>query len=163
MNAALHTPICGLLGCRYPVLQAGMGGVARASLAAAVSAAGGHGCLGMVREPPSLIVDEIRKTRELTDRPFAVNLIPSATDVTLFDEELAAVIESGVDTVVYFWDVDSEAVRRARGAGLKVLYQVGSVADAMAAEAAGVDAIIAQGVEAGGHVRGTLTSLVLLP
>lgn len=163
MNPALATPLCALLGCRYPVLQAGMGGVARAALAAAVSEAGGYGCLGMVREPPALIVEEIRRTRELTDRTFGVNLIPSATEPALFDEELAAVAESGIDTVVYFWDVLPGAVARAKGAGLKVLYQVGSVADAAAAEAAGADAVIAQGVEAGGHVRGTLSSLVLLP
>ena len=158
-----NLPLCRLLGCRYPILQAGMGGVARASLVEAVSNAGGYGCLGMVREPPSLIVREIAWVRELTDEPIAVNLIPTATDPALFAEELDACIESNIDTVVFFWDVSAEAIVRAKSAGMKVLYQVGSVADAKAAEAAGADAIIAQGVEAGGHVGGTVTSLVLLP
>lgn len=159
----LHTPLCTLLGCRYPILQAGMGGVARSSLVAAVSAAGAFGCLGMVRESPQRIRTEIAAVRSRTDAAFGVNLIPSATDPALFAEELAVCIDEAVGTLVYFWDVVPEAVTRAKAAGLTVLYQVGSVADARAAEAAGADAVIAQGVEAGGHVRGATTSLVLLP
>ncbi|MGB5558264.1 MAG: nitronate monooxygenase [Paracoccaceae bacterium] len=159
----LHTPICDLLGCTYPVLQAGMGGVARSELAAAVSQAGGFGCLGMVRESPALIQSEIEAVRARTDRPFGVNLIPSATEPGLFQRELAACIEAGVTTMVYFWDIVPDAIARAKDAGMRVLYQVGSVEDARAAEKAGADAIIAQGVEAGGHVKGGVTSLVLLP
>ncbi len=162
-TAALHTPLCDLLGCRYPILQAGMGGVARSELAAAVSAAGGFGCLGMVREPPELIAREIAAVRQRTELSFGVNLIPSATDPTLFDEELAACLEAKVQTMVFFWDVVPTAVRKVKAAGCQVLYQVGSVEDALAAEAAGADAIIAQGVEAGGHVRAGVSSLVLLP
>ncbi|QIE55088.1 nitronate monooxygenase [Pikeienuella piscinae] len=161
--APLHTPICDLLGCRFPILQAGMGGVARSELAAAVSAAGGFGCLGMVREPPALIAREIAAVRERTDAPFGVNLIPAATDSALFDEELAVCIEARVGTMVFFWDVAPDAVAKAKAAGLRVLYQVGSLDDAQAAAAAGVDAVIAQGVEAGGHVKGGVSSLVLLP
>ncbi len=74
----LHTPICDLLGCRYPILQAGMGGVARSELVAAVTEAGGYGFLGMVRESPDLIAREIDKVRARTDGPFGVNLIPAA-------------------------------------------------------------------------------------
>lgn len=160
---ALHTPICDLLECRYPVLQAGMGGVARSELAAAVSAAGGFGCLGMVREPPTVIAREIAAVRARTDRPFGVNLIPCATDPALFEAEMAVCIEAGVTAMVYFWEVVPEAIARAKAAGMTVLYQVGSVEDACAAVAAGADAIIAQGMEAGGHVRGNVGSLVLLP
>jgi nitronate monooxygenase len=163
MSTAVRTPLCELLGCSYPIIQAGMGGVARSELAAAVSAAGGYGCLGMVREPPELIVREIAAVRERTDRPFAVNLIPAATEPTLFAEELAACLEARVHGMVFFWDVDPAAVATASGGGCRVLYQVGSVGDAVAAEAAGADAVIAQGFEAGGHVRGTVSSLVLLP
>ncbi|MCA9131877.1 MAG: nitronate monooxygenase [Planctomycetales bacterium] len=163
MNSGLHTPLCDLLGCRYPIVQAGMGGVARSALAAAVSAAGGLGCLGMVRESPELIAREIGLVRGRTDQPFAVNLIPAATEANLFSEELAACRESGVQTLVYFWDVVPEAVAQARAAGMRVLYQVGSLAAAQEAEAAGAAAIIAQGVEAGGHVHGGVSSLVLLP
>ena len=159
----LQTPLCDLLNCRYPVLQAGMGGVARSDLAAAVSKAGGFGCLGMVRESPALIAREIEAVRERTERPFGVNLIPAATDPVLFLEELAVCIEMKVDALVFFWDVDAVAVRRAKATGIPVLHQVGTVEAARAAVDAGADAIIAQGVEAGGHVHGDVSSLVLLP
>lgn len=163
MTTPLKTPICDLLGCTYPVLQAGMGGVARSELAAAVSGAGGFGCLGMVRESPELIAQEIRQVRARTNRAFGVNLIPSATEPDLFARELSACIEAGVRTMIYFWDVLPSAVERAKAAGMTVIYQVGSVEQARIAEDAGADAIIAQGVEAGGHVMGGVTSLVLLP
>ena len=163
MTAAIRTPLCDLLGCTYPIIQAGMGGVARSELVAAVSAAGGYGCLGMVRELPEFITREIAAVRARTDRPFAVNLIPAATEPSLFADELAACLEARVHGMVFFWDVDADAVAKAAAAGCRVLYQVGSVRDAMAAEAAGSDVVIAQGVEAGGHVRGRVSSLVLLP
>lgn len=163
LHPALRTPILSLLGCDLPVLQAGMGGVARAELAAAVSAAGGLGCLGMVREAPEFIAAQIRAVRDATDRPFAVNLIPAATERSLLDEELSVVIESSVPIVVLFWDVDVETVRRLRDAGITVVHQVGSVAAATEAEFAGAQAIIAQGVEAGGHVHGSVASMVLIP
>src|SRR5690348_1730647 len=104
-NHPLHTPVCDLLGSRYPILQAGMGGPARSELAAAVCEAGGFGCLGMVRETPELIAREIAAVRQRTDRPFGINLIPAATDKALFAEELAACLEARVHAMVYFWDV----------------------------------------------------------
>ena len=163
MKGSLHTSLCDLLGCQYPVIQAGMGGVARSQLAAAVSEAGGFGCLGMVRESPALIAQEIKAVRAKTSKPFGVNLIPASTDTTLFNAELDACIEAQVKTMVYFWDVVPQAIERAKAAGMNVLYQVGSIDDAHIAVEAGADAIIAQGVEAGGHVMGSVTSLVLLP
>lgn len=162
-EASLRTSLCDLLDCRYPVLQAGMGGVARAELVAAVSSAGGFGSLGMVREQPELIAREIAAVRERTDCSFGVNLIPSATEPRLFDEELAVCTEEKVHAITFFWDVIPEVVTAARAQGCKVLYQVGCVSDALDAQAAGADAVIAQGLEAGGHVRGSVTSLVLLP
>ncbi len=159
----LRTPLCDSLGCRYPILQAGMGGVARAELVAAVAQAGGYGFLGMVRESPELIAREIDAVRAKTDRPFGVNLIPAATDPALLEAELAVCIERKVHSLCFFWSVDSAAIARAKDKGSLVLYQVGSVEDAVAAEQAGADVIIAQGLEAGGHVRGTVSSLVLLP
>ncbi|QEG00716.1 Nitronate monooxygenase [Stieleria maiorica] len=159
----LRTPICDLLGCRYPILQAGMGGVARAELVAAVSAAGGFGCLGMVRESPQRIRQQIDEVRSRTDKPFGVNLIPAATDPELFRLELDACLQAGVHTMVYFWDVVPDAIQRAKQAGCRVVYQVGDTEQAIKAEAAGADAIIAQGVEGGGHIHGSVTSLVLLP
>ena len=162
-HSALRTPVLDLLGCELPILQAGMGGVARAELAAAVSNAGGLGCLGMVREAPEFIAAQIGAVREETDRPFAVNLIPAATEPSLLDEEVSVCIESRVPIVVLFWDVDIEVVRRLRDAGIIVLHQVGSVAAATEAEFSGAQAIIAQGNEAGGHVHGSVSSMVLIP
>ena len=161
--ARLKTDVCEQLECEYPILQAGMGGAARAELVSAVLGAGGYGFLGMVREPPELISAEIARVRDTTDRHFGVNLIPSSTDPMLLDEELAVCFEAGVHSMCFFWDVRDDVVERARAAGCKVLYQVGSVSDALAAEAAGADIIIAQGTEAGGHVRGVVSSLVLVP
>lgn len=155
--------LCDLLDCRYPILQAGMGGVARSELVAAVATAGGYGSLGMVREHPELIVAEIDAVRARTDRPFSVNVIPAATDRHLLEEQLAVCFEKRVHSVSLFWDVDKDIVERVKAHGLLVLHQVGSVAQAEEAAAAGADVIIAQGFEAGGHVHGRVTSLVLLP
>lgn len=126
MTHGIRTPLCDLLGCTYPIIQAGMGGVARSELAAAVSVAGGYRCLGMVRESPALIAREIAAVRERTDRPLPVNLIPSATEPSLFAEELAACLEARVHGMVFFWDVDTDAIGKAAAAGCRVLYQVGS-------------------------------------
>jgi nitronate monooxygenase len=162
-EGCLHTPLCDLLGCQYPILQAGMGGVARSELVAAVTEAGGYGFLGMVREPPDLIAREIDAVRARTGRPFGVNLIPAATDPSLLQAELSVCVEKRVHSLCFFWDVDADAVAVAKAAGCRVLYQIGSVEDAVSAERAGADAVIAQGFEAGGHVRGVTSSLVLVP
>lgn len=159
----LHTPLCDILGCRYPILQAGMGGVARSELVTAVTEAGGYGFLGMVRETPDLIAQEIDAVRARTDGPFGVNLIPAATDPALLEAELSLCLKKKVHSLCFFWDVRADVIARVKAAGCRVLYQVGSVEDAAAAAQSGADAIIAQGVEAGGHVRGTVSSLVLLP
>jgi nitronate monooxygenase len=157
-----HSQICDLLGCSVPILQAGMGGPARSELAAAVAEAGGFGMLGMVRESPELIGAEIDAVRARTNRPFAVNLIPSATQAALLDAELGVAIDRGVPAFCFFWDVVPEAVTRAKRSGALVLHQVGTVDAAKAALDAGVDVLIAQGVEAGGHVHGQTGALVLV-
>lgn len=162
-NRDLRTPLCDILDCRYPILQAGMGGVARSELVSAVCNAGGYGFLGMVRERPELICREIDAVRDKTSRPFGVNLIPAATEPSLLEDELRVCFERRVHSMCFFWDVDEEAVAKAKRAGCIVLYQVGSVEDAVAAGRAGADVIIAQGFEAGGHVRGVVSSFVLLP
>jgi nitronate monooxygenase len=159
----LRTAACDLLGCDHPILLAGMGGVARAELAAAVSEAGGYGYLGMVRESAATITREIAAVRALTDRPFGVNLVPYGTDPALLEAELAACFAAKVHSLCFFWEVRPELVRRAHDAGCLVAYQVGTLAAGRAAEEAGADLVICQGVEAGGHVHGTVTSLVLLP
>jgi nitronate monooxygenase len=119
--------------------------------------------MGMVREPPELIEREIAAARARTNRPFGVNLIPSVTDPALFEAEFSTALKAGVSAFCFFWDVMPGVVERAKKAGCLVPYQIGSVAEAIAAERAGADAIIAQGVEAGGHVRGNLPLSALLP
>jgi nitronate monooxygenase len=123
-----------------PIIQAGMGAVARHELAAAVSEAGGLGTIGGAR---GRIAEELAAARRLTDRPIAVNLVLHL--LRPGDVQAAA----DADVIVTFW---GEPRRLAPGTWV---HQCGSVAEAKAAEAAGADAVIAQGVEAGGHVRGT--------
>jgi len=130
-----------------PVVQAGMGAVARHELAAAVSDAGGLGTIAGARAP---IADELAAARRMTSRPLAVNLL--LPFVRRGDAEAAA----RADAIVTFWG------RPRRVADITWIHQCGSVAEAKAAAAAGADAVIAQGVEAGGHVRGTGPALELL-
>ena len=163
MASALHTPVCDILGCTYPVLLAGMGGVARSELVAAVTESGGFGFLGMVRESPQLIADEIAKVRGTTSRDFGVNLIPAATKPDLLEAELATCIAARVPVMALFWDLAADTVKRLRDAGILVVCQVGSVSEAEDAQKAGAQILIAQGVEAGGHVRGTVPLEALLP
>ena len=161
MSRPLHTPLCSLLGCDVPILLAGMGGVARWELSAAVANAGGFPSLGMVRESPDLIASEVTALQTATDRPFAVNLIPAATDPALLDAQITRCLELGVTAFSFFWDVLPDVVARIKSEGALVLHQVGTADQARKAEAAGADVIIAQGIEAGGHVHGRMGSFAL--
>ena len=161
-DGSLRTPLCNLLGCEYPVILAGMGGVARAELAAAVANAGGFPTLGMVREAPSLIASEIRAYRRLSNRPFSVNLIPAATDPGLLDQQIETCLAMKVAVFSFFWDVVPEAIARVKTAGALLLHQVGTLRAAREAEAAGADVLIAQGQDAGGHVHGRTPTFDLL-
>ena len=134
-----------LLGCELPIFLAGMGGVARSELVGAVTVAGGFGFLGMGY------------------RNFGINIVPAATERALLDLQINTIIDLHVPAVALFWDIDARVVARFRDAGITVVYQVGSVDEAIAAERAGANMIIAQGVEAGGHVRGTRPLRELLP
>ncbi len=155
----LKTKICELFGIELPIVSAGMGGVALSELAAAVSNAGGLGTIALAGLPPALIRAEIETARRLTRKPVAVNLLVPFL--------AAAVIETVVaekpDAVTFFWGDPKEHVPRVKDAGIKVIWQCGSAEEAAAAKAAGADAVIAQGFEAGGHVRGIVTSLALVP
>ncbi len=163
MTTPLHSPVCDLLGCTCPLVLAGMGGVARAELVAAVTQAGGFGFLGMVREPVALIRAQVQCLRERGIHRFGVNLIPAATDPALLEAQIAACIELGVPVVGLFWDVSVALVQRLRKAGIVVVCQVGSEAEARAAEHAGAQVLIVQGIEAGGHVRGDQSVHELVP
>ena len=166
MGADLRTPLCKDLGIRYPILSVGFGSAAVPQLVAAVSNAGGLGVLGMSGLDPELIRRRIASTRELTGFPFGVNLIIAEVD----DGDRAFLLDQ-VDTltgedaaaIVLFWGDPSPYVEKTRGTGVRIIIQVGSVEEAKNAADAGVDAVIAQGIEAGGHVRGTTSIWELLP
>jgi NAD(P)H-dependent flavin oxidoreductase YrpB (nitropropane dioxygenase family) len=156
----LQTPLCGTLGIALPIWNAGMGGGgAGAELAAAVSNAGGFGVLGMGGMPAAAIRGEIQRTRQLTTRPFGVNLLLPFVD----EGQVETCLEEGVAALVLFWGDPTPHIRAARRAHVKVVPQVGSVDEAKAAADAGADAVMVQGVEAGGHVRGTSALSIALP
>lgn len=170
MVAGLRTPLCDSLGIAVPILSAGMGSVAGPDLVAAVSEAGGFGVLGVSGASPEGVQARIESSRELTSRPFGVNVIidevgwaASEEDRELVRAEVLMAIDAKVAAVVLFWGDPAPYVDPAHENGVMILVQVGSVAEADAAAAAGVDAVIAQGVEAGGHVRGTTSIWKLLP
>ena len=154
--ASLRTPLCELLGCEAPILLAGMGGVARWELAAAVANAGGFAMLGMVRESPDLIETEVRALRAATNRPFAVNVIPSATDPALLDRQIRRCLDLGVRAFTFFWDVVPEAVERVKREGCLVLHQIGTIEAARQAQDAGADVLIAQGIVSEGWAAGVV-------
>jgi len=160
--ASLRTPLCDLLGCDVPILLAGMGGVSRWELAAAVAEAGGYAMLGMVREDPALIEREVKALRAATSRRFAVNVIPAATNPQLLDRQIDLCIDLGVKHFTFFWDVMPGLITRVKKRGCLVLHQVGTADAARQAEDAGADVLIAQGVEAGGHVHGRTSMLALV-
>ena len=159
----ISTRLTRMLNIRRPVIQAGMGGVARAELVAAVSNAGAFGMLGMVRMAPEFIREQIRQTRALTDRPFGVNLVPPVAPAPGFEAQLEICLEEKVSAVSLFWCDPAPFVERCRGAGVVVMLQVGSAEEGRRAAAAGVDVIVVQGMEAGGHIRGQVGLLPLLP
>jgi len=163
MTSSLYRPICDLLGCTHPIVLAGMGGVARSELVAAVTEAGGFGFLGMVREPVELIRTEVGKLRASNIERFGVNLIPAATPTDLLNAQVEACIALKVPVVALFWDLSTAVMRRLQEASITVVCQVGSAREAVAAFNAGANAIIAQGAEAGGHVRGNSPLELLLP
>ena len=155
----LRTRLCELLGIAHPVICAPMGWITGPELTAAVSGAGGLGILGAGANPPELLRQKIRRVRELTDRPFGVNLILSRPA----EERFQVCVDERVPVLSLFWGDPAPYVTRAHDAGLKVLLQVGDVASAIDAKAKGVDALIAQGVEAGGHIAGELSTMALVP
>ena len=156
----IRTPLCDLLGIDVPILSVGFGESAGPELVAAVSNAGGCGVLGLGVPVPNLR-QRIDRTRELTQRPFGGNLIiagfasphGTAEGRRLRREQIEAAFEERIPVLVLFWGDPAPFVEPARRAGTKLLIQVGSAEEAAAAAAAGVDAVIVQGVEAGGHVK----------
>ena len=163
-HRALQTPLLKILGCELPIMLAGMGGVARHELAAAVSQAGGFGVLGMVREPVALIhcMFEPMSAR-LASSCSRKGIKPAATDTSLLKAQVDACLALKVPAMVLFWEVDVALVRHLKEEGVQVIHQVGNQKDADDALTAGADVLIVQGHEAGGHVRGTTSIFSLLP
>jgi enoyl-[acyl-carrier protein] reductase II len=155
----IQTRITQLLGIRYPVFQGGMAWVSSSSLVAAVSNAGGLGVLGSGSMQPDEALREIRAIKAATDRPFGVNIMlmmpsaPQIIDICL--QERVPVITTGAGNPGPF-------VKAFKEIGTKVIPVVSSVALAKRLERAGVDAIIAEGTESGGHI-GEITTMVLIP
>jgi NAD(P)H-dependent flavin oxidoreductase YrpB (nitropropane dioxygenase family) len=152
-----------LCGIEVPVYQAGLGGVAGPDLAAAVSEAGGLGHLGCIRRSAADVRLWIRETRKKTGRPFGVNLTFPGGGPDGFDAQLSVVLEERPKVLSLFWGDFSRAIPRAKAAGIVTMVQVGSVAEARKAAQDGADIVIAQGIESGGHVRGTIGLMALLP
>lgn len=150
--------ICELLGIEYPIIQGGMAWIADASLAAAVSEAGGLGIITGTA-PIEWIRDEIRKAKKLTNKPFGVNIMlmsPHADEVAkLVCEENVKVVTTGAGSPGKYMEMWKEH-------GVKVIPVVASVALARRMEKMGADAIVAEGTESGGHV-GQLTTMALVP
>ncbi len=155
----MKTALCDRLGIELPIIQAPMGGAVGPALASAVSNAGGLGMLAPWRADIHTVRRQIRETRALTSRPFGVNLVLDFPQ----EERLAACLDEGVPVISFFWRDPSSLVPRAKAGGAIVLHTVGSVADANQAVKCGVDIVVAQGWEAGGHVRGTVATMPLVP
>ncbi len=155
----MKTKITELLGIEYPIIQGGMAWVAEHHLAAAVSNAGGLGLIGAASAPPEIVREEIRKCRELTDKPFGVNVMllnPNAEEVAKI------VVEEGVKVVTTGAGSPSKFMKMWKEAGVVVIPVVASVAMAKMMERAGADAVVAEGMESGGHI-GSITTMALLP
>lgn len=147
-------------GLTAPIINAGMAFVAGPALAAAVANAGAFGMLGGAMVPPEGLRAMIRATRALTTKPFGMDLIGDF----VVDAHIDVVIEEQVSAIVFFWSAPSrETVDRLKKAGIFVMMQVGRVAEAFEASALGVDALIVQGAEAGGHNRSEARLAALLP
>jgi len=156
----LRTSICDLFGIEYPIILAGMGGVAMAPLVAAVSNAGGLGVLGAAPISPDDLRAEIRKTKTLTARPFAVDLLAPLPQMIL--PYLPVLYDEGVPVFVAGLAVPEKQVAEMKAHGMTVVAMAGAVKHAVRAEQAGVDVVAAQGTEAGGHT-GEIGTLALVP
>lgn len=155
----MKTRVTEFLGIEHPILQGGMAWVAEHRLAAAVSNAGGLGIIGAASMPWKLVREEIRKCKELTDRPFGVNVMllnPNAEDVA------RVVVEEGVQVVTTGAGNPAKFMELWKKAGVKVIPVIASVAMAKLMEHAGADAVVAEGMESGGHI-GSTTTFALVP
>src|SRR5579871_3416019 len=157
----IRTVLCEMLGIEYPIMLAGMGGVSYGELAAAVSEAGGFGTLGMAGRSPDEIKREMKIVRDKTDKPFGVDLLAAVPES--LERTADIIIEGGAKAFISGLGVPPpHLVKKFHDAGLKVMNVNGTVKHARSAEAGGLDAVVAQGTEAGGHT-GRVAGLALIP
>jgi enoyl-[acyl-carrier protein] reductase II len=154
-----NSKICEMIGIKYPIFQGGMAWIADSSLAAAVSNGGGLGIIAAANAPVDYVREEIRKTKAMTDKPFGVNIMLLSSNA----EEVAKMVcEEGVKVVTTGAGNPGKYVEMWKSSDIKVIPVVPSVALAIRMERSGVDAVIAEGTESGGHV-GELTTMTLVP
>ena len=168
----LHTLFCDLLGIRYPICQAGMGYVARSKLAASVSEAGGLGVIAAAHNTPAELREEIRRVRDATDKPFGVDILFAAVRATgeeadRFTDAVKGWVDVTLDErvpvlIAGLGSPGPVVTAEAHRLGMKVMALCGNVKQARDHAANGVDVVIAQGHEAGGHT-GRIAGLVLIP
>ncbi len=156
----LRTPICHLFGIEVPIILAGMGGVSMAALVAAVSNAGGLGVMGAANLSPDELRAEIRKTKALTRKPFAVDLLAPLPQMIV--PYLPILYEEEVKIFVAGLAIPEKHVAEMHAHGITIMVMTGKVKHAVRAEAAGADVVAAQGTEAGGHT-GEIGTLALVP
>jgi NAD(P)H-dependent flavin oxidoreductase YrpB (nitropropane dioxygenase family) len=155
----VKTALTELLGIDAPIVLAPMGGAVTPEFAAAVSNAGGIGMLPLSWSSPEEVGETVTEMKALTTAPFGINLIREWDQ----RERLTSALQAGAPVISLFWGDPKELVREAHDGGALVFVTVASADEAKRAAAAGADVIVAQGWEAGGHVRGTVTTLALVP
>jgi enoyl-[acyl-carrier protein] reductase II len=155
----LQSPICELLGIEYPVFQGGMAWIADADLAAAVSNGGGLGIISAMNANADWLRGQIRRAKELTDKPFGVNIMLMSP---FADEVAKVVVEEGVKVVTTGAGNPGKYMAAWKEAGIHVIPVVASVGLARMMERAGASAVVAEGTESGGHI-GELTTMTLVP
>ncbi len=158
MHPALQTRLCSLVGIKYPIVQTGMGWVAGPSLAAATSAAGGLGIIAAATLSYSELADAIAKVKERTAAPFGVNLRADQGDV---EQRIDLLIREGVRVASFAMAPRQELIGRLHDGGVLVVPSIGARRHAEKVAAWGVDAVLVQGGEGGGHTGGVPTSLLL--
>ncbi|MBS6397003.1 MAG: enoyl-[acyl-carrier-protein] reductase FabK [Clostridiales bacterium] len=155
----MKTRVTELLGIEKPIIQGGMAWVAESHLAAAVSEAGGFGLIGAANAPADVVRNYIREAKELTDKPFGVNIML----LSPFADEIAqVVVEEGVKAVTTGAGNPEKYMEQWKAAGIRVIPVVASVALAKRMERCGADAVVAEGTESGGHI-GQATTMTLVP
>ena len=155
----IKSRVCEILGIEYPIFQGGMAWVAEAELAAAVSNAGGLGLISAINAGTEAVRNEIRKCKTLTDKPFGVNIMLQAPNAAEIAE---MIVEEGVKIVTTGAGSPAKYLPMWKENGIKVVPVIACVAHAIKMQAAGVDAIVAEGAESGGHV-GELHTMPLIP